>query len=41
MLKLKKLMEDEFGVAAENNDKLSGIADIPRLLGSGDSAESD
>ena len=39
MLKLQKLMEDEFGVAAKNNDKLSGIADIAKILGSGDSAE--
>ena len=41
MLKLQKLMEDEFGVAAKNNDKLSGIADIAKILGSGDSAEND
>jgi hypothetical protein len=41
MLKVQKLMEDEFGVAAKNNDKLSGIADIAKVLGSGDSAEND
>jgi len=41
MLKLQKLMEDEFGVAAKNNDKLSGISNLAEVLGSGDSAEND
>jgi len=41
MLKVQKLMEDEFGVTAKNNDKLSGIADIAKILGSSDSAEND
>ena len=41
MLKLQKLMEEEFGVAAKNNDKLSGISNLAEVLGSGDSAEND
>ncbi len=41
MLKLQKLMVDEFGVTAKNNDKLAGIANISELLGAGDSAEND
>ena len=41
MLKLQKLMEDEFNIAAKNNDKLSGISNIAEVLGSGDSAEND
>ena len=41
MLKLQKLMEDEFGVTAKNNDKLAGIANISEVLGAGDSAEND
>ena len=41
MLKLQKLMEDEFGVSAKNNDKLAGISNISEILGSGDSAEND
>jgi hypothetical protein len=41
MLKLQKLMVDEFGVTAKNNDKLAGIANISEVLGAGDSAEND
>ena len=41
MLKLQNLMEEEFGVAAKANDKLSGISNLADVLGSGDSAEND
>ena len=41
MLKLQKLMEDEFSVTAKNNDKLAGISNLSEVLGSGDSAEND
>ena len=41
MLKLQKLMIDEFGVTAKNNNKLAGIANISEVLGAGDSAEND
>ena len=40
-VKRQKLMEDEFGVSAKNNDKLAGISNISEILGSGDSAEND
>ena len=41
MLKLQNLMVEEFGVEAKNNDKISGIANLAAVLGSGDSAEND
>ena len=41
MLKLQKLMVEEFGVEAMNNDQLSGIANLTEVLGSSNSAEND
>ncbi len=41
MLKIQKLMVDEFNVAAMNNDQISGIANLAEKLGSGTSAEND
>ena len=41
MLKLQKLMVDEFGVEAMNNDQLSGIANLTEVLGSSTGAEND
>jgi hypothetical protein len=41
MLKLQKLMVDEFGVVAMNNDKLSGISNLTEILGSSTGAEND
>ena len=41
MLRLQKLMEDEFGVVAKNNDKLAGISNLAEKLGSGESLEND
>jgi hypothetical protein len=41
MLKIQKLMADEFDVAAMNNDQISGIANLAEKLGSGTSAEND
>ena len=41
MLKLQKLMAEEFGVEARNNDKISGISNLAEVLGSGNSAEND
>jgi hypothetical protein len=41
MLRLQKLMEDEFGVVAKNNDKLAGISNLAEKLGSGESVEND
>ncbi|MBL41382.1 MAG: DUF4856 domain-containing protein [Rhodospirillaceae bacterium] len=41
MLKVQKLMVDEFKVAARNKDQLSGIADLSKKLGGSNSAEND
>jgi hypothetical protein len=41
MLKIQKLMVDEFGVVAMNNDKLSGISNLTEILGSSTGAEND
>ena len=41
MLKLQKLMVEEFGVEAMNNDQLSGIANLTEVLGSSTGAEND
>lgn len=41
MLKVQKLMVDEFGVKARANDALAGLGDLSKKLGSGNSAEND
>ena len=41
MLKIQKLMIDEFGVTAKANDQLSAMADLASSMGSSDSAEND
>ena len=41
MLKIQKLMIDEFGVTAKANDQLSAMEDLAGSLGSSDSAEND
>ena len=41
MLKIQKLMVDEFGVTARNNDQLSAMEDLASSMGSSDSAEND
>ena len=41
MLKLQKLMVEEFGVEAMNNDQLSGISNLTEVLGSSTGAEND
>jgi hypothetical protein len=41
MLKLQKLMAEEFSVEARNNDQIAGIANLAEVLGSADSAEND
>ena len=41
MLKIQKLMVDEFGVIARNNDQLSAMEDLANSMGSSDSAEND
>ncbi|MEX2617077.1 MAG: DUF4856 domain-containing protein [Alphaproteobacteria bacterium] len=41
MLKVQKLMVDEFGVRARNNDVMAGMAGLAKKLGSGKSAEND
>ena len=41
MLKVQKLMVDEFKVAARNKDQLAGIADLSKKLGGSNSAEND
>ena len=41
MLKLQRLMAEEFDVAARNNDQIAGIANLAEVLGSGNSAEND
>ena len=41
MLKIQKLMVDQFGVAARNNDQLSQISDLSAKLGGSNSSEND
>ena len=41
MIKIQKLMVDEFGVTARNNDQLSAMEDLASSMGSSDSAEND
>ncbi len=41
MLKIQKLMVDEFGVTARANDQLAAMADLSSSMGSSDSAEND
>ena len=41
MLKVQKLMVDQFGVEARANDALEGLGDLAKKLGSGNSAEND
>jgi hypothetical protein len=41
MLRLQKLMEDDFGVVAKNNDKLASIQNLAEKLGSGSNSEND
>mgnify|MGYP006176013223 CR=1 FL=1 len=41
MLKIQKLMVDEFGITAKLNDMLEEISDLASKLGSADSAEND
>ena len=41
MLKIQKLMIDEFGVTARANDQLSAMEDLASSMGSSDSAEND
>ena len=41
MLKVQKLMIDEFGVVARSNDMLADMSDLASKLGSSDSAEND
>ena len=41
MLKIQKLMIDEFGVKARSKDQLAEMADLAEKLGSSDSAEND
>ena len=41
MLKIQKLMVDEFGVTARNNDQLAAMEELAGSMGSSDSAEND
>jgi len=41
MLKIQKLMIDEFGVKARSKDMLADMADLASKIGSSDSAEND
>jgi hypothetical protein len=41
MLKIQKLMIDQFGVKAKSNDQLANMSDLAAKLGSSDSAEND
>ena len=41
MLKIQKLMIDQFGVEARANDQLANMLDLANKLGSTDSAEND
>ena len=41
MIKIQKLMVDEFGVTARNNDQLAAMEELASTMGSSDSAEND
>ena len=41
MLKIQKLMADEFGITAKSNDQLAEMSNLAGALGSSDSAEND
>ncbi len=41
MVKVQKLMVDQFDVKARNNDALSGLGELAKKLGSGKSVEND
>ena len=41
MLKIQKLMIDEFGVTARSKDQLEEMASLADSMGSSDSAEND
>ena len=41
MLKIQKLMMDQFGVEAKVNDQLADMSDLAVKLGSSDTAEND
>jgi hypothetical protein len=41
MLKVQKLMVDQFDVKARSNDALASIGDLTKKLGSGNSVEND
>ena len=41
MLKIQKLMVDEFGVTAKSNDQLAEMSALADSMGSSDSAEND
>lgn len=41
MLKVQKLMVDQFDVKARNNDALTGLGELAKKLGTGKSAEND
>jgi hypothetical protein len=41
MVKVQKLMIDEFGVVARSNDMLANMADLASKIGTSESAEND
>ena len=41
MLKIQRLMVEEYGVKARVNDKLAGLEGLMKKVGKGDSAEND
>ena len=41
MIKIQKLMVDEFGVVARANDQLAAMEELASSMGSSDSAEND
>ena len=41
MLKIQKLMVDEFGIAAKSNDQLAEMTSLADSMGTSDSAEND
>ena len=41
MLKIQKMMVDEFGITARNNDQLAAMEELAGSMGSSDSAEND
>ena len=41
MLKIQKLMIDEFGVVARSNDMLASMAELASKVGTSESAEND